>query len=310
MDESVMLDWDQFQPLSQINQATSCDKFFEDLSLFTNCYTTGPTTAIRNNASNNDQTGFLQQGNNYWNSHNTKPITLEFGANFQSRNICTGENLISSNGVTKEKNEAFGCNNKRNLQGGKMVNNKGIVPTNNTSQDHIIAERRRREKLKQRFVELSSIIPCLTKTDKASILIDAVRYIKELEDKVKSLEAQNPKSIDSAVLVKTSSFSSRVDHSCSSFTEPLPRIDVKLLANNMLVNIHCENIKGVLVKILSEIEELNFTVTHTNLMPFPGCTVFITLTAQIKEGINISVENVVQKLNSVLNQLRSRNSNY
>jgi hypothetical protein len=31
------------------------------------------------------------------------------------------------------------------------------------SQDHIVAERKRREKINQRFIELSAVIPCLKK---------------------------------------------------------------------------------------------------------------------------------------------------
>ncbi|KAK8472471.1 hypothetical protein PHAVU_002G216700 [Phaseolus vulgaris] len=56
--------------------------------------------------------------------------------------------------------------------------------------DHIIAERKRREKLSQRFIALSALVPGLQKTDKASILGDAINYLKQLQEKVKALEEE------------------------------------------------------------------------------------------------------------------------
>ncbi|CAD6206134.1 unnamed protein product [Miscanthus lutarioriparius] len=56
------------------------------------------------------------------------------------------------------------------------------------SHDHIVAERKRREKINQRFIELSAVIPCLKKMDKATILSDATRYVKELQEKLKALQ--------------------------------------------------------------------------------------------------------------------------
>lgn len=109
-------------------------------------------------------------------------------------------------------------------------------------------------------------------------------YIKELQQKVKNLEAQNPKPIESVVLVNNSCISSKAgDIGCSSFTDqpkPLPEIKARLSGNNILISIHCESFKGLLVKVLSELEELNFEVTHTNLMPFSGSTSFMTLHAK------------------------------
>ncbi|CAA6667445.1 unnamed protein product [Spirodela intermedia] len=58
------------------------------------------------------------------------------------------------------------------------------------SKDHSIAERRRREKLSQRFIALSAMVPGLKKMDKASVLGDAVSYVKKLQERVRTLEDQ------------------------------------------------------------------------------------------------------------------------
>lgn len=298
MEEPNKLDWANSLDQIQIPSSNS-GIIFQDC-LPRDCCTNFPDiVSPRNFTIKRDQFSFhqgitidqQQAGNNNWNCHNSsKPIDLNFGGT-------TDLNL-------KEWYEEF---DKKRQQGQKIVN-KGLAPMH--GQDHIIAERKRREKLNQRFIELSSVIPSLKKIDKASILIDAVEYIKELEKKVKNLETQNPKPIESAVLVKNTCISSEGgDLGCSSSTAPKPllEIEARLSGNKILISIHCESFKGLLVKVLSELEELNVTVTHTNLMHFARSTSFITLNAQMEEGSNITADNVVRQLNSALHQLKSRN---
>eukprot|EP00249_Psilotum_nudum_P022804 c28647_g3_i10 orf=1810-2982(+) len=56
---------------------------------------------------------------------------------------------------------------------------------------HVMAERRRREKLNDRFLVLRSMIPFVTKTDKASVLGDAILYLTQLQHRIHELEAHN-----------------------------------------------------------------------------------------------------------------------
>ncbi|VAI12304.1 unnamed protein product [Triticum turgidum subsp. durum] len=180
-------------------------------------------------------------------------------------------------------------------------------------QDHIIAERRRREKINQRFIELSTVIPNLKKMDKATILGDAVKYVRELQDKVKTMEdddsaaATTTTTIRSAVLVskkiKAAADDEEDEDAGESSHGGLPEIEVRVSdEKTVLVRIHCKNARGLLVRVLAEVEDLRLAITHTSVMPFPADTAIITITAKVEEGFNSTVEEIVRRLNLSLRQ--------
>ncbi|URE15964.1 hypothetical protein MUK42_11063 [Musa troglodytarum] len=82
--------------------------------------------------------------------------------------------------------------------------------------------------------------------------------------------------------------------------KPFPEIEAKVSRKTVLVRIHCENRKGVVVKILSEIESINLTITNTNVMPFLGSSINITV---IEEEFSMTAKDLVRKLGSALTQL-------
>ncbi|KAK4338424.1 hypothetical protein RND71_042911 [Anisodus tanguticus] len=55
----------------------------------------------------------------------------------------------------------------------------------------VISERRRREKIKERFMHLASMLPTGSKVDKISLLDETIEYMKELERRVQELEARS-----------------------------------------------------------------------------------------------------------------------
>lgn len=57
--------------------------------------------------------------------------------------------------------------------------------------NHVLAERRRREKLNEKFIILRTLVPFVTKMDKASILGDAIEYVKQLKRRIQELEARS-----------------------------------------------------------------------------------------------------------------------
>ncbi|XP_042414060.1 transcription factor NAI1-like isoform X6 [Zingiber officinale] len=192
-----------------------------------------------------------------------------------------------------------------------------------SNKEHIIAERKRREKLNQRFIALSAIVPGLKKMDKTSVLSDAIKYLKQLQEKVKSLEEQAArKTVESALVrVKKSHLCGDDDDSHSSCScddydsdsdsdgrpsgaeSALPEIEAKISDSTILVKIHCEKHKGVLVKALSEIENIHLSVINTSVMLFTTSSLDITVMAQqIEEEFDMTAKEVVKKLSSAFRQ--------
>ncbi|RCV33752.1 hypothetical protein SEVIR_7G115200v4 [Setaria viridis] len=186
------------------------------------------------------------------------------------------------------------------------------------AQDHIIAERKRREKINQRFIELSTVIPGLKKMDKATILSDATRYMKELQEKIKALEdGSSDRSIESWVLVKNPCIAVPDEGSSQSWTSsgtpamsrnPLPEIEARFLEKSVMVRIHCEDGKGVAARVLTEVDELHLSIIHANVTPFPASTLIITITAKVEEGFTVTADEILGRLNSALLHSSSCNS--
>ncbi|XP_030975718.1 transcription factor bHLH18-like [Quercus lobata] len=178
------------------------------------------------------------------------------------------------------------------------------------AQDHVIAERKRREKLSQRFIALSAVVPGLKKMDKASVLGDAIKYLKQLQERVKTLEEQAAKkTMESVVFVKKTRLSaaddtsSSEDNSDSESNEQLPHIEARVLEKDVLIRIHCENRKGYAAKILSEIEKLDLAILNSSVLPFGNSTLDITVVAQMDVDFCMTVKDLARNLRQALLKL-------
>ncbi|KAJ4716044.1 transcription factor bHLH25-like [Melia azedarach] len=187
---------------------------------------------------------------------------------------------------------------------------KRISPGSRLShtQDHIIAERKRREKLSQRFIALSAIVPGLKKMDKASVLGDAIKYLKQLQEKVKTLEEQTrKKTMESVVFVKKSQLFAEGENSSSDenssnvqLNEALPEIEARICDKNVLIRVHCEKRKGVFEKTVAEIEKLHLTIINSSVMTFGNSALDVTIIAQMDEEFNMTVKDLVKNLHSAV----------
>uniref|UniRef100_A0A2P2JS11 Transcription factor bHLH18-like n=1 Tax=Rhizophora mucronata TaxID=61149 RepID=A0A2P2JS11_RHIMU len=234
----------------------------------------------------------------------------------QMRLVRPKEEVVSSKSINTLPSDSwisqcsFG-NQDYALKGYQGYKRIGTSTRLSQSEEHVMAERKRREKLNQRFIALSAIVPDLKKMDKASVLGDAIKYLKQLQERVKTLEEQTRRmTVESVVIVKKSQLSSEGDNSSSDesstkepFDVPLPEIEARVGDKHVLVRIHCEKKKGVFEKTVAEIEKLHLTVTNSSVLTFGSSALDISIIAQMDDEFSLSVKDLVKNLRSAFNLL-------
>ncbi|KAJ4902801.1 Transcription factor bHLH19 [Raphanus sativus] len=175
------------------------------------------------------------------------------------------------------------------------------------AKEHVIAERKRREKLSEKFIALSALLPGLKKADKITVLDDAISRVKQLQEQIRKLkeEKEARREMESMILVKKSKvFIDQEPHqssSCSSyhekFDQPLPEIEAKVVQKEVLIRIHCKKSKGCMINILNTIENLQLRIENSIVLPFGDSTLDITVLAQMGKDFSVcALEDLVRNL--------------
>ncbi|KAK2664393.1 hypothetical protein Ddye_002967 [Dipteronia dyeriana] len=142
-----------------------------------------------------------------------------------------------------------------------------------TPLNHVEAERQRRERLNHRFYALRSVVPNVSKMDKASLLADAVTYIKELKDRIEEMEnrlaLQDQPSKQTAAVYQITSSSSRARPFVSSHhhhhSVKAIDVDVKIVGSEAMVRVQCPDINYPAAKLMDALRDLEFQVHHASV---------------------------------------------
>ncbi|KAL0702598.1 hypothetical protein Bca4012_058720 [Brassica carinata] len=158
---------------------------------------------------------------------------------------------------------------------------------------NLLAERRRRKKLNDRLYALRSLVPRITKLDRASILGDAINYVKELQNEAKELQEEleensetedgsNRQQVGNGTVV--TGFHPGI--SCNSNVPNLkqdvdlenandkgqemePQVDVAQLdGREFFVKVICEYKPGGFTRLMEALDSLGLEVTNANTTRF------------------------------------------
>ncbi|XP_027337132.1 transcription factor bHLH18-like [Abrus precatorius] len=173
------------------------------------------------------------------------------------------------------------------------------------TQNHKMAERKRRENLTKMFMALSAIIPGLKKMDKASILNDAIDYVKYLKKRVKDLEDQNKnknRKIESIVCFKSSKSINSEDYLSWTFdgldkpSKKFVKVEARILAKDVFIRVMCEKQKDTIHKLLAKLEAHNLSIVYSNVLPIGNSLLNITSIAQMDHKFNMKMDDLVKLL--------------
>ncbi|KAF8008125.1 hypothetical protein BT93_K1957 [Corymbia citriodora subsp. variegata] len=162
-----------------------------------------------------------------------------------------------------------------------------LSPSPSGPPTHVEAERQRREKMNQRFYALRSVVPNVSRMDKASLLSDAVDYIKELRSRIAELDAKlamsewpSPKRLktrrDVASSGDASETTSRKDSSTTAVTASDvlgPRemaVEVKVVGREAVVQVRSPNLGHPCARLMDALKELELVVQHASVSCVKG----------------------------------------
>ncbi|XP_010559298.1 PREDICTED: transcription factor bHLH71 [Tarenaya hassleriana] len=208
----------------------------------------------------------------------------------------------ASRGIRKRRRrKPRGCKNEEEAETQRMT--------------HIAVERNRRRQMNQHLSDLRSLMPqsYAQKGDQASIVGGAIDFIKELEHKLQSLEAQKLQLYQSNRGFPSSSSTSQDSGEAENHTQSLSQfflhsydpsqenkngsrsfvraamadVEVTLIETHANIRILCRRRGTMLSKLVAALHSLSLSVLHLSLTTTLTCAVY-SISTKVEESCQLS----------------------
>uniref|UniRef100_A0A2N9J4R6 BHLH domain-containing protein n=1 Tax=Fagus sylvatica TaxID=28930 RepID=A0A2N9J4R6_FAGSY len=225
------------------------------------------------------------------------------GLNYDSDELNENENSMGKVDENVQIGRSNSNANSTVTGGGDQKGKKKGLPAKN-----LMAERRRRKKLNDRLYMLRSVVPKISKMDRASILGDAIDYLKELLQRINDLHNELESTPPGSLLPPSTSFHpltptpstlpSRVKEELCPSSLPSPksqptRVEVKV-REGRAVNIHmfCARRPGLLLSTMRTLDNLGLDIQQAVISCFNGFALDVFRAEQCREGQDVLPEQI------------------
>ncbi|CAM8969869.1 unnamed protein product [Rhodiola kirilowii] len=215
------------------------------------------------------------------------------------KNYSQPKNQCAEEGKPKEK---------RKRKCTKLAKSKTEVESQRMS--HIAVERNRRRQMNEHLSTLRSIMPpsYIHKGDQASIISDSIKYVKELEQLLQSLQSHKAmwkEKLQEAVDAEQGVSVNPVLAASSSWGDAA---EVRVIDSHANVKLECELRPGMLVKAIAGLEEMKLSVLHLNITS-SSSAFFLSFNLKIEEDCKVrSADEIAGAVHHVFNNFISYQS--